>query len=83
MSKGEDYLVAIFRKEKIAYERETTFPDLLGKHGTPLRLDFYLPKFGINIEYDGEGHFNRSVNSAGGRVIWPPESETGVRTPIA
>ena len=25
MSKGEDYLVAIFRKEKIAYEREKTY----------------------------------------------------------
>ena len=66
MSKGEDYLVAIFRKEKITYEREKTFSDLLGKHGTPLRFDFYLPKFGINIEYDGEGHFQQ-VNKFGGR----------------
>ena len=66
MSKGEDYLVAIFRKEKIVYEREKTFSDLLGKHGTPLRFDFYLPKFGINIEYDGEGHFQQ-VSKFGGR----------------
>ena len=66
MSKGEDYLVAIFRKEKVAYEREKTFSDLLGKHGTPLRFDFYLPKFGINIEYDGEGHFQQ-VGKFGGR----------------
>ena len=66
MSKGEDYLVAIFRKEKITYEREKTFSDLLGKHGTPLRFDFYLPKFGVNIEYDGEGHFQQ-VNKFGGR----------------
>ena len=66
MSKGEDYLIAIFRKEKIAYEREKTFSDLLGKHGTPLRFDFYLPKFGINIEYDGEGHFQH-VSKFGGR----------------
>ena len=66
MSKGEDYLVAIFRKEKITYEREKTFSDLLGKHGTPLRFDFYLPKFEINIEYDGEGHFQQ-VSKFGGR----------------
>ena len=66
MSKGEDYLVAIFRKEKIMYEREKTFSDLLGKHGTPLRFDFYLPKFGINIEYDGEEHFQQ-VSKFGGR----------------
>lgn len=66
MSKGEDYLVEIFRKEKIMYEREKTFSDLLGKHGTPLRFDFYLPKFGINIEYDGEGHFQQ-VSKFGGR----------------
>lgn len=66
MSKGEDYLVAIFRKEKIVYEREKTFSDLLGKHGAPLRFDFYLPKFGINIEYDGEGHFQQ-VGKFGGR----------------
>lgn len=66
MSKGEDYLVAIFRKEKITYEREKTFSDLLGKHGAPLRFDFYLPKFGINIEYDGEAHFAQ-INKFGGR----------------
>ena len=66
MSKGEDYLVAIFRKEKVAYEREKTFSDLLGKHGTPLRFDFYLPKFGINIEYDGSQHFQQ-VSKFGGR----------------
>ena len=66
MSKGEDYLIAIFRKEKITYEREKTFSDLLGKHGTPLRFDFYLPKFKINIEYDGEEHFQQ-VSKFGGR----------------
>ena len=74
MSKGEDYLVAIFRKEKIAYEREKTFSDLLGKHGTPLRFDFYLPKFGINIEYDGEGHFQH-VSKFGGRSSYMAAAE--------
>ena len=74
MSKGEDYLVAIFRKEKITYEREKTFSDLLGKHGTPLRFDFYLPKFGINIEYDGEGHFQQ-VSKFGGRYGYMAAAE--------
>ena len=74
MSKGEDYLVAIFRKEKITYEREKTFSDLLGKHGTPLRFDFYLPKFGINIEYDGEGHFQQ-VSKFGGRSDYMAAAE--------
>jgi hypothetical protein len=66
MSKGEDYLVTIFRKEKIAYEREKTFSDLLGKHGAPLRFDFFLPSLGVLCEVDGAQHFQQ-VSKFGGR----------------
>ena len=38
----------------INFEREKTFSDL--KRGK-FRYDFYIPKYNILIEYDGEQHF--------------------------
>lgn len=74
MSKGEDYLVTIFRKEKIAYEREKTFSDLLGKHSAPLRFDFFLPSLGILCEVDGAQHFQQ-VSKFGGRSDYMAAAE--------
>lgn len=57
MSKYEDFVISILRKEKIAFCREKTFQDL--KHGL-FRFDFYIPNFygtSIIIEVDGEQHF--------------------------
>lgn len=56
MSKYEEHLINLFKKERIPFEREKTFNDL--KHGL-LRYDFFLPVGkGILIECDGEQHFN-------------------------
>ena len=56
MSKGEDYIVSILKKEKIKFEREKTYNDL--KHGK-FRFDFYLPYIhgGCLLEFDGQQHF--------------------------
>ena len=62
MSKGEDYIVSLLRAAHVKFEREKTYPDLHGKRNVPLRYDFYLPNFGICIEYDSEIHFQQVVH---------------------
>ena len=55
MSSYEDFILKIFRKEKIEIEREKTFKDL---HKGLFRFDFYLPKYNIICEVDGEYHWH-------------------------
>lgn len=57
MSKYEDYIISILKKDKIKFYREKTFLDL--KQGM-LRFDFYilnLHDVPVIIEVDGEQHF--------------------------
>lgn len=57
MSKYEEQIIKILKKEKISFQREKTFSDL--KHGL-FRFDFYIPNLqGAQaiIEVDGEQHF--------------------------
>lgn len=57
MSKNEEYILNILLKENIKFIREKTFSDLRkGKY----RFDFYLPKYNICIEVDGEQHFDKN-----------------------
>lgn len=60
MSKGEEKIEYILRKNYLSYKREFTFPHLNGKKHQPLRFDFAV--FSGNnlialIEIDGEPHF--------------------------
>lgn len=57
MSKYEDIVISILRKEHINFLREKTFSDL--KHGL-FRFDFYILDLNgapVIIEVDGEQHF--------------------------
>ena len=56
MSKNEEYILNILLKENIKFIREKTFSDLRkGKY----RFDFYLLKYNICLEIDGEQHFKQ------------------------
>lgn len=55
-SSYEEHLLKIFRKEGIEVEREKTFKDLRRGKGV-LRFDFFLPKYNILLEMDGEQHW--------------------------
>lgn len=56
MSNYEEYIMKILVKENITFQREKSFSDLKkGKY----RYDFYLPKYNICIECDGEQHFHQ------------------------
>ena len=54
MSKYEEHIEKILKKEKIPYIREKNFLDL--KHGA-FHFDFYLPTINSIIECDGQQHF--------------------------
>lgn len=54
MSKYENKIMEILKKEKISFQREKTFKDL--KKGL-YRFDFYIPSRNTIIEVDGEQHF--------------------------
>jgi len=54
-SAGEQKIAVFLTKNRIKFETEKTFEDLLYKGN--LRYDFYLPKHNTIIEYDGEQHY--------------------------
>lgn len=54
-SKGEEYIDSILKEQKVEYFRQYKFKDCVYKK--PLPFDFYLPKYKLAIEYDGEQHF--------------------------
>ena len=57
MSKYEDIVISILKKERINFLREKTFSDL--KHGL-FRFDFYILDLDgapVIVEVDGEQHF--------------------------
>lgn len=62
-SKGEMYIEEILHKLNIEFERQKRFDDCKSKRTLP--FDFYIPKFNVCIEYDGEQHF-KSIEHWGG-----------------
>ena len=63
-SKGEFLIGKILQELNIAFEKQKTFPNLLGKVNV-LRFDFYLPEYNTCIEYQGKQHYS-SIDYFGG-----------------
>lgn len=63
VSKGENKIKELLISMGIEYLSQYSFDDL--KDISPLRFDFYLPKFNILIEYQGEQHY-KSIEKWGG-----------------
>lgn len=61
ISKNELLISDILNKLKVNYEREKRFCDCRDKN--PLPFDFYIPKFNLLIEYDGEQHYKPIRNN--------------------
>ena len=51
-SKGENYIKNLLSSFNLNFVREKKFAETGG-----MEFDFYIPKFKVLIEYDGEGHF--------------------------
>lgn len=55
-SKGEKKISEVCEIKKITYIPQKTFKGLVGLGGGLLSYDFYLPKYNLLIEYQGEQH---------------------------
>lgn len=55
-SKGEKRIEEYLIKNNIKYNFQKAFSDLIGLKGGYLSYDFYLPKYNLLIEYQGEFH---------------------------
>jgi len=56
MSKGEEKLSQILKKLNLDFKQEYYLPE------SKLRLDFYIPKYNLAIEFDGPQHFSNKYN---------------------
>ena len=56
-SHGEKKIREILSQNNISFEGQKKFSDLMGDKNSPLKYDFYLPKYNCLIEYDGQQHF--------------------------
>lgn len=56
LSKGELKIINWLTKNNIKFISQKSFNDLIGKN-RKLYFDFYLPRYGLLIEYDGQQHF--------------------------
>lgn len=65
-SKAEMLIKNLFIQMQVDFISEKTFEDLKSKAGTLLRFDFYLPKYNLCIEYQGEQHY-KPVKYFGGK----------------
>lgn len=63
ISKGEWKIQNILEKQNIVFKKEFCFQDC--KYIKELPFDFYLPKYNICIEYDGEQHY-KNIDFFGG-----------------
>lgn len=57
-SQGENKIELFLINNNIKFEKEKRFKDCRDKN--PLPFDFYIPKYNLCIEFDGEQHFNPS-----------------------
>lgn len=56
MSEGESRIYRWLSNCGIEFESQKTFEDLVGTRGGLLSYDFYIPKYNLLIEYQGEFH---------------------------
>ena len=56
-SNAEFVVRQLLDKLNITYEVEKTFNELVSENNVPLRFDFYLPKYNLCIECQGQQHY--------------------------
>lgn len=69
ISHGEKEIMIFLDKNHIKYEWQKSYDDLRGIKGGKLSYDFYLPKYNLLIEYNGEFHDgNNSLQTRSGLI---------------
>lgn len=74
MSKLEEKVITLLKKDKIRFEREKQFPDLK-KHGNFLRFDFYVPSRHAILEVNGAQHYHQVKKFQNARVDFLKQQE--------
>lgn len=64
-SHGEDRILEVLDLLGVTYIKQKTFDGLFGDSGKLLRYDFFIEKFNLIIEYNGQQHY-KSINIFGG-----------------
>ena len=72
--RGELIIGNLLDNKNIKYCTQYKFDDLLGIGGRNLTYDFYLPKYNLLIEYQGEQHF-KPTNYLGGEEKFKKQIE--------
>lgn len=70
---GEQQIEKILKEQKISYQKEFIFSDLVSENNIPLRFDFAVfenDKLAYLIEYDGEQHYRDKTDK-----IWTDSLE--------
>lgn len=62
-SKGERKIYKWLSENGILFETQKTYQGLIGYNGGSLKYDFYLPKYNLLIEYQGNFHDNSIHNN--------------------
>lgn len=61
VSKGEDKIIQLLKKESIPFVREYSFTDLVGQKQVPLRFDFAIfdnyKRLKCCVDFDGRQHY--------------------------
>ena len=56
-SKAVREIISLLEEVGLEYKREVTFSNLVTESNNRLRIDFYIPKADLYVEYDGQQHF--------------------------
>jgi very-short-patch-repair endonuclease len=70
-------IAAWLKQHKIQYRRQWTKHDCI-INSKPARFDFYLPRYGVLVEYDGEQHY-KPVKQWAGRHGSPQKHFEAIR----
>jgi hypothetical protein len=72
-SKGEKIIEQVLNENKVEFEKQKNFKNCKFKNKLP--FDFYLPKYNLCIEYDGEQHF-KPIKIFGGKNRFLKQQKT-------
>lgn len=72
--RGEEIIIKYLSKQNIEFQLHKSYDDLHGLGGRKLSYDFYLPKFNMLIEYQGEQH-ERPIEYFGGEEQFLKQQE--------
>lgn len=79
-SKGEKRIEEFLTSNNLDYIVQKEFDDLVGLNGGKLSFDFFIPKFNLLIEYQGEFHDGTARLQSGNKLVKQKEHDNRKRS---